>query len=245
MDAEIEQFFRLVSLLVATPIVLYSGAPFFQGAWRDLQQRSPGMDVPVALAIGGAYLASVWNTLFGSGEVYFDSATMFVFFLSAARHLEMAGRHRVLGLTDAFARHLPRIATRLVDGKPREVGVMELASGDLVLVNPGQTFPADGILEGDAVQVDEALLTGESDPVRKIPGDRVVAGAINQRTAARFRVDRVGADTELAQIAHLMSAAQTEKPAIVQLANRVASRFVIGVLCIAGVVGFTWWQIDP
>ena len=245
MDPDIERFLRLVSLLVATPIVLYSGAPFFAGALRDLKVRSPGMDVPVALAIGAAWSASVWNTLAGHGEVYFDSATMFVFFLSAARHLEMTGRHRVLGLSDAFARHLPRVATKLVDGKPFEVGVMELAPGDIVLVSPGQTFPADGILEGGDIKVDESLLTGESEPVLKRAGDRVVAGAINQRSAATVRVDRIGADTELAQIGRLMSAAQNEKPPIVLLANRVASRFVTGVLLAAVVVGTYWWLNAP
>jgi len=244
MDPAIEKFLRLVSLLVATPVVLYSGAPFFTGAWHDLRARSPGMDVPVALAIGAAYAASVWNTLIGHGEVYFDSATMFVFFLSVARHLEMAGRHRVLGLTDAFASHLPRVATRLVDGEQREVGVMELVPGDLVLVTPGQAFPADGHLEGGDAHVDEALLTGESEPILKSAGDRVIAGSTNQRSAATFRVDRVGADTALAQISHLMTAAQKEKPPIVQLANRVASRFVSGVLLAAVIVGAIWWSID-
>ena len=245
MDAQIERFFRLVSLLVATPIVWYSGAPFFAGAWRDLKARSPGMDVPVALAIGAAWSASVWNTLIGHGEVYFDSATMFVFFLSAARHLEMTGRHRVMGLTDAYARHLPRIATRLVDGEPREVGVMELEPGDTVLVSPGQTFPADGILEDGPVQVDEALLTGESEPVLKPAGARVVAGSINQRTAARLTVEHIGADTELAQIACLMSAAQADKPRIVRVANRIASKFVTAVLFSAVFVGLAWWMIAP
>jgi len=245
MDPGIEQFLRLISLLVATPVVLYSGSPFFAGAWRDMKTRSPGMDVPVALAIGGAYAASVWNSLTGQGEVYFDSATMFVFFLSVARYLELAGRHRVLGLTDAFARHIPRVATRIVDGRYREVGVMELVPGDLVLVRPGQAFPADGILEAGIVHVDESLLTGESRPVLKQAGDRIVAGGINQRSAATLRIDRVGANTALAQISHLMTAAQREKPRLVQLADRVASRFVTGVLFAAAVVGAAWWAVEP
>jgi Cu2+-exporting ATPase len=245
MEAQFENFFRLVSLLVATPIVFYAGAPFFQRAWHDLKLRAPGMDVPVALAIGGAYTASVWNTFIGSGEVYFDSATMFVFFLTAARHLEMTGRHRVLGLSDAYARHIPRVATRLEAGRPREVAIVELTPGDTVLVNPGQTFPADGILTGNDVSVDEALLTGESEPVLKQPGDRVVAGAVNQRKAAEFRVEQFGANTELAQIGQLMARAQTEKPPIVQLANKVASRFVLAVLCAAAIVGIVWWVIEP
>jgi Cu2+-exporting ATPase len=245
MDPDIERFLRLISLLVATPVVLYSGRPFFMGAWRDIKAKHPGMDVPIGLAIGAAYSASVWNTLTNHGQVYFDSATMFIFFLSVARHLEMTGRHRVLGLTDAFARHVPRVASRIEDGRIRDVGVMELAPGDRVLVQPGQTFPADGCLEGSPVRIDESLLTGESEPVLKQPGDTIVAGGINQHTAATLRIQRIGADTALAQISRLMTAAQDNKPSIVQLADRVASRFVGGVLIAATAIGFTWWMIAP
>jgi Cu2+-exporting ATPase len=201
--------------------------------------------VPVGLAIGAAYSASVWNTLTGSGEVYFDSATMFIFFLSIARHLEMAGRHRALGLADAFARHVPRVASRVVNGRVEVVGVMELVPGDRVLVQPGQAFPADGCLEESAAQVDESLLTGESDPVLKQPGDAIVAGGINQNKAAMLRVERIGADTALAQISRLMTTAQDNKPSIVQLANRVATRFVGGILVAAAAIGIYWWMVAP
>jgi Cu2+-exporting ATPase len=245
MDPDIEQFLRLISLLVATPVVLYSGQPFFIGAWRDLKEMHPGMDVPVGLAIGAAYSASVWNTLTGQGEVYFDSATMFIFFLSIARHLEMAGRHRALGLTDAFARHVPRVATRIADGQTVEVGVMELVPGDRVLVQPGQAFPADGSLESAPVRVDESLLTGESEPVLKQTGDTIVAGGINQNTAATLRIQRIGADTALAQISQLMTTAQGNKPAVVKLANRVASRFVGAILLAAIAIGCYWWVVAP
>jgi len=245
MDPAIERFLRLVSLIVATPVVLYAGAPFFAAAWRDLKARSPGMDVPVALAIGGAYTASVWNTFIGAGEVYFDSATMFVFLLSIARYLEMAGRHRVLGLTDALASHLPRVATLLHDDGPREVGVVELRPGDRVLVRPGESFPADGIVEDGEIRVDESLLTGESVPVRKCAGDTIVAGSINQHTAATIRIERTGADTVIAEITRLMTAAGNERPPAAQLADRVARRFVGGVLLAAVFVGLAWWNIDP
>jgi Cu2+-exporting ATPase len=122
---------------------------------------------------------------------------------------------------------------------------MELAPGDRVLVQPGQTFPADGCLEGSPVRVDESLLTGESEPVVKQPGDAIVAGGINQHTAATVRIQRVGADTALAQISRLMTTAQDNKPSIVQLADRVASRFVGGVLIAAAAIGLTWWFIAP
>ena len=119
---------------MSTPVVFFAGAPFFKAAWQRLRARALGMDVPVALAIGGAWSASVWQIFVGGGEVYFDSATMFIFFLSAARYLEMAGRHRALSLTAALAQHLPQVATRIESGGPKAVGVMELRRGDRLLV---------------------------------------------------------------------------------------------------------------
>lgn len=245
MDPSIEQFFRLVSMLVATPVVFYAGAPFFAGAWRGLRSRRPGMDLPVAIAIAAAYAASVWNTLRGGGEVYFDSAVMFVFFLSSARFLEMSGRHRAISLTGALARHLPRVATRLTGALAEPVGVAELVPGDLVLVQPGQTVPADGMLEGDAARVDESLLTGESRPVHKQAGDTVLAGSINLLAAAKVRVREVGANTTLAQIGRLVSTAGGQRPRLVQVTDRVAMWFVSAVLLLSGTVGALWWWFAP
>jgi Cu2+-exporting ATPase len=243
-DPAIHQFLRLISLLVATPVVFYAGAPFFSGAVRGIRLGRPGMDVPVGLAIAAAYIASVWNTFRGSGEIYFDSAVMFVFFLSCARFLEMSGRHRALSLTGALARHLPRVATRLCDGRPEIVGVVELEPGDLVLVPPGQSIPVDGRLESAAARVDESLLTGESRPVRKAAGDPVVAGSINLLGAATICVERVGASTVLAQISRLISVAREERPRLVELTDRVAVWFVSAVLALSVVAGAAWWLID-
>ncbi len=244
-DAEIEEFLRLISLVVATPVVFYAGAPFFRGAWQRLRVGSLSMDVPVAVAVGSAWLASVWNTFAGQGEVYFDSATMFVFFLSAARFLEMTGRHRALNLTGAMARHLPRVATRLVDGRPQEVGAMELLAGDLVLVPPGATVPADGRLESALADLDESLLTGESTPVSRRLGDKVLAGSVNGQRALELTVTEIGADTVMAQIGRLVGDAQAHKPRLVATADRVASYFVGGVLLAAAVTGLVWWSIAP
>ena len=245
MDADIREFLRLVSLVVATPVVFYSGGPFFARAWRSVRERALGMDVPVSLAIGFAYAASVWNTFVGSGEVYFDSATMFVFFLSGARYLEMIGRHRALSLTGSLARHLPGTATRLVDGRAEEVGVMELEAGDRLLVQPGKALPADGRLLSTEARLDESVLTGEATPIRKQAGDPVVAGSINLTHAAEIEVERVGAETVMAQIGRLVTDARERRPRLVEVSDRVASWFVAGVLCVATIVAWAWWQIDP
>jgi Cu2+-exporting ATPase len=244
-DPGIHQFLRLVSLLVATPVVFYAGAPFFSGAVRGLRLGRPGMDVPVALAIAAAYIASVWNTFRGNGEVYFDSAVMFVFFLSCARFLEMSGRHRALSLTGALARHLPRVATRLRDDRPETVGVVELEPGDLVLVPPGQSIPVDGRLESASARVDESLLTGESRPVHKATGDAVIAGSINLLGAMTLKVERVGAGTVLARISRLIAVAREERPRLVEITDRVAVWFVSGVLLLAAATGIAWWLLDP
>jgi Cu2+-exporting ATPase len=244
MDPNIQEFFRLISLVVATPVVLYSGTPFFIGAWRNLQAKRLGMDVPVALAVGSAWAASVWNTFAGSGEVFFDSATMFVFFLSGTRYLEAAGRYKAFDLTHALAQHIPSTAVRLTQSGHEEIGVMELESGDTVLISQGTAFPADGILLDESTRVDEAMLTGESVPVIRKRGDAVVAGTINTGEATRVQVDRIGADTVLAQIGRLVTQAGSDRPALVQLTDRVASVFVTAVLLIATVTGIVWWQID-
>lgn len=246
MDPSIHEFFRLISMLVATPVVLYSGAPFFAGCWRAMKSRRMTMDVPVGLAIAAAYFASVWNTFTGSGEVYFDSATMFVFFLSGTRYLEAAGRHRAFDLTHALAQHIPSTTVRLRDTGREEVGVLELEQGDVVLVPKGSAFPADGILLDSGAEIDESMLTGESIPVLRQSGDTVAAGTLNAGcNALRVSVDRIGSDTVLAQIGRLVMQASNERPELLQLTDRVASVFVSAVLLIAVVTAIVWWQLDP
>jgi len=245
MDPDIQEFFRLISLVVATPIVLYSGAPFFAGAWRNLRSLHMGMDVPVALAIGAAWSASVWNTFAGSGEVFFDSATMFVFFLSGTRYLEAAGRHRAFDLTHALAQYIPCTATRLTKAGREEVGVIELEPGDTVLIAQGMAFPADGKLLDASAQVDEAMLTGESVPVQRGKGDAVIAGTVNAGTAVRMCVDKIGTDTVIAQIGRLVTQAGHDKPQLAQLTDRIAAIFVTAVILTAAVTGLVWWQTDP
>jgi len=245
MDPGIREFLRLVSLLVATPVAFYAGWPFFQGALRDLRGGSPGMDVPVSLAIGVAYLASVWNTLVGSGEVYFDSVTMFVFFLSLGRYLEMMARHRAGDTADALARTVPRTAIRLQGDTMQRVGVDELQDGDLVLARPGDTLPCDGIVMEGSSGVDESLLTGEADLQTKSGGDRVLGGSTNISRPLRIQVTATGSRTVIASITRLLERAQSERPRLARLANRVAAWFVLGVLVMAAAVAWFWYAQSP
>jgi Cu2+-exporting ATPase len=245
MDADLYRFFRWISLLFSIPVVLYSARPFFTAAARDLQRRQLGMDVPVALAIGLAFVASAWNTWLNQGQVYFDSVTMFTFLLLGSRFLEMTARHRAARLAEAQVRPLPATAVRLrADGGEDTVPVAELITGDRVLIRPGDTVPADGrVVEGTS-SVDESLLTGESLPIAKTIGTCLIGGSVNVESPLILSVERVGADTVLSAILRLLDRAQSEKPRLAQLADRAAAGFVAALLVIAAVVSGYWWLHD-
>lgn len=248
MAADIEQLMRWASLILTLPVVLYSAAPFFSHAWRDLKLRRVGMDVPVALGVGSAFAASVWATLTATGEVYFDSVTMFVFFLLGGRFLEMVARQKAARGVEELARVLPAFTSRYAaypGGELDRVAVSSLAAGDFVLVSPGEVIPADGTVVEGASSTDESLLTGESRPVGKLAGDLVIGGSMNVGSPLTLRIDRVGESTRLASIQRLMERAAAEKPTIVEMADRIAARFVGALLILAFVTGAWWWWVDP
>jgi Cu2+-exporting ATPase len=239
---------RWASLLLTLPVVTYSAAPFFVGAWRDLRRRTLGMDVPVALGIGVAFVASVHATLTQHGAVYFDSLAMFVFFLLGGRFLEMNARRRAGAAVEELVKLIPAATTRLPDYPARNedaVPVARLDIGDVVLIRPGETVPADGVvLDGDS-SVSEALLSGESRPVAKTVGSAVIGGSLNQASPLVVRVERLGADTRLAAIVRLLDRAQSEKPQLARLADRAAAWFVGGLLVASALAAAVWYVIDP
>jgi Cu2+-exporting ATPase len=249
MDAGFKVFFRWVGLLLTTPVLLYSGAPFFRGAWRDLRNRSVGMDVPVALGILVAYGGSLHASWTGQGEVYYDSVVMFIFFLLSSRYFELMARKRGAETLEQLSHALPAMTTRITTtdaGERQEsIPITELQAGDTVLVRPGETIPADGSITAGESSVTEALLTGESTPIHKGPGTRLIGGSINIESPLTLRVEQVGLDTVVAEIVRLLEQAQHEKPALTRLADRVASWFVGAVLVVAAAVGVYWWQQAP
>ena len=252
MTPDIEQLMRWASLILTLPVILYSSAPFFVSAWRDLKLRRVGMDVPVALGVGAAFAASVWATLSAAGEVYFDSVTMFVFFLLTGRYLEMMARQKAARSVETLARAIPAFATRLgawpvgdSDPAGERVAVAELRAGDAVRVKPGETVPADGfVLDGESA-ADESLLTGESRPVPKRAGDGLIGGSVNTASPLVMRVERVGEATRVAAIQRLMERAAAEKPRLVEMADRVAGRFIVALLVLALATALGWWWVDP
>lgn len=246
IDPGIAQYLKLAGLLIATPVLVYSGAPFFSGALRDLRRRSPGMDVPVALALSIAYAASVINTLRGAGEIYFDSVTMFIFFLLAGRFVEMTVRQRNLGATEALARSLPSTVTRIApDGTTERIAPEHIRQGDLLSIPKGAVIPVDcRLVEGDTV-VDESLLTGESTAIAKRTGETLLGGSINVARPLRVIATTRTSESMLASIVGLLERTQAARPSITRTADRVASWFVGVTVSLAVLAAAFWLVVEP
>jgi len=249
IPADIEQLLRWASWILSVPVVTFASGPFFKGAWRDLRLGRVGMDTPVSIGILVAFLASSAATFDPTGpwgqEVWFDSLTMFVFFLLGGRYLELKARDRTAGALDALMNRLPEVCERQKGSDTFEVvSVRRLVVGDVVRVLAGQAFPGDGDLLSTSATVDEALLTGESRPVTRHAGDAVVAGSFNLAGPVLLKVERLGRDTRFAQIVALMEKASTEKPRLAILADRIAAPFLALVLAAAALAFWYWWQID-
>lgn len=243
---------RIFSAVIATPVVLYSAAPFFKAAWRDIKIRHLGMDVPVSIAIGGAYLASLWATFSvyflatgSSGEVYYDSVSMFTFFLLTGRYLELRARHATARAARALTNLLPPSCLKEVNGQYQRVPVADLQPDDKVRILPGDAIPADGILISGSTSVNEAMLTGEYLPIEKQPGDTLLCSSINVDHPIELKVGKVGEETRVAGIIQLLQRAQQDKPAIAKIADKVAGWFVACVLLVAIVVYWGWSGIAP
>jgi Cu2+-exporting ATPase len=242
-------FLRWQSFLAATPVVFFSCWPFFKSAWRSIKSRHLVMDVPVALAISLAYIASGWATMVGGGEVYFESISMFAFFLLLGRYVEMRARHRNRLAFGNLAQLMPLSACCLTerDGKTceQQVPLKSLQIDDRVLVKAGETFPCDGRVESGESSAVEAILTGESNPVIKRAGDEVIAGTLNSDSPLIIRVTATGAATQLSAIERLAAQAAEEKPAQVTVADRIARFFIARLLVVCALVFAFWWWYEP
>ena len=250
VSPDIEKLLRWASWVLSLPVVLFSCGPFFSNAWRDLTRRSISMDLPVAIGILVTFAVSTAAAFEPQGwwgrEVYFDSLTMFVFFLLTGRWLEQRLRTRTAGSLGALMQRLPASVERqLPDGNFERVAVRRLVLGDVVRVVPGEAFPADGILLSGGTFADEALLTGESLAVARTTGDLVMAGTYNVGNSCLVRIEKLGAATRYAQIVALMERASLDKPRLAILADKVAKPFLMFVLLAAFGAAAFWWRTDP
>ncbi|MDH1262750.1 heavy metal translocating P-type ATPase [Pseudomonas sp. GD03944] len=246
LTPELDMIMRWVSLFLTTPIVFYCCRQFFRGAMRDLRTRHLTMDVSVSLAIGGAYLAGIWSTVTGHGELYFDAVGMFALFLLAGRYLERRARERTAAATAQLVNLLPASCLRLdADGQTQRILLSELREGEQILVPPGALLPADGRILSGQSSVDESLLTGEYLPQPRSVGDAVTAGTLNVEGPLTVQVEALGDATRLSAIVRLLERAQSDKPRLAEIADKVSQWFLLFVLLAAAAVGLAWLQIDP
>jgi len=245
LSPELDKILRWTSLFLTTPIVFYCCGQFFRGAMRDLRTRHLTMDVSVSLAIGGAYLAGIWSTVTGSGELYFDAVGMFALFLLAGRYLERRARERTAAATAQLVNLLPASCLRLDDdGQSQRILLSELSEGERILVPPGALLPADGRILSGQSSVDESLLTGEYLPQPRTVGDSVTAGTLNVEGPLTVQVEALGDATRLSAIVRLLERAQSDKPRLAEIADQVSQWFLLFVLLAAAIVGLVWLQID-
>jgi Cu2+-exporting ATPase len=249
MDADMTALMGWASFLLTLPAVSYCAWPFLRGAWSDLRHGLPGMDVPVALGILAAFAGSAVSLVRGSGAVYFDSITMFVFLLLGSRWLELDARRKAARALESLQHAAPATALRLphwpASIEPDTVAAGKLAPGDVILVPPGQTVAADGIILDGRTEVDLSLLTGESRTRPMAPGDQLPGGAVNVAQAVTVRVSSSAAASTLATLVRLSERAGQDKPELAQWADRVGAWFVVVLLVLTAAVFAFWHALDP
>ena len=244
LDKTHELWLRWSSLLVSLPVLLYSCQPFTRNAITALRLRSLNMDVPVAAAMWLAFLASCWNTVQQQGQVYFESISMFAFLLLLGRYLELKARQRATRAAGLQQRLLPQTARIWRDEQWQRIALSDVLVGERMLVQAGETVPADGAVVSGSAGADESLLTGEPALVNKQVHDAVLAGSTISGGALELTVTRSGTDTYIAQLTRLQDEALAQRPALQLLADNVARWFVAGVLLLAVLVFAGWWQVD-
>ena len=246
IDHEYEQLLRWVSLLCSAPVMLYAGYPYLKNAWLGLRHRQPNMDLPIALACAGAWLASLYHTLIGRGEIYYDGVTMFIFFISISRYLEAHTRRRARHNQQHFARLLPDAVYKYNDrGEAQLVPLPTIQPGDHIRVLPTHTIPVDGEITGGASRIDENMLTGESTPQYKTSGDRVHAGSSNLQSPLDIRVTQTGQQTTLAAIRRISARAEQHRSPQIDRNQALAQQTVLAVLILAAAGYLLWQWIEP
>ncbi|WP_445778075.1 heavy metal translocating P-type ATPase [Shewanella sp.] len=245
LDVEFRDYFRWVSLIFAAPVVLYSAQPFYFSALRSLLSGKLNMDVSVSIAIGGAFIASCVATIQGTGEVYFESVSMFTFFLLLGRYFEQTARQKASVSSSNLHKLIPLTAHLFNDGETTEIAAKRLRIGDIILVKPGEVIAADAIIVSGKSSINEAMLTGEQMPIIKQVNDTVYAGTINVEQPLQLNVTALGQDQLVAEIIRLQEFASNNKPAIALIADRLARYFSATILSIALLTYIVWSFISP
>ena len=230
-----------IAFALATPVVLWGGAPFFARAWASLKNRHGNMFTLIALGTGTAYIFSVTG-LFKGTPLYFEPAAVIVTLVLLGQVLELRARSKTTSALKSLLNLAPK-TTRLADG--REIPLEQVKVGDLLRVRPGETVPVDGVVTEGHSSVDESMVTGESLPVEKMPDSKVTGGTLNGAGSFLLRAERVGSDSLLSQIVRLVSDAQRTRPQLQKLADRVAGIFVPAVILAAAITFAVWMMVGP
>jgi Cu+-exporting ATPase len=244
-----------IELLLATPVVLWGGWPFFKRFWASLVNRSPNMFTLIGLGTGAAYLNSLAATLFpqlfpasfrdmhGAVPVYFEAAAVITTLVLLGQVLELRARQQTSGAIRSLLNLVPQQAHLLAaDGTERDVVLGQVKPGDRLRVRPGERVPVDGVIREGASAMDESMVTGEPMPVEKIAGDKVTGGTLNTSGSFIMEAERVGNETMLAQIVKLVSEAQRSRAPVQRLADKVAGYFVPAVIA-AAILAFLGWAL--
>jgi len=248
---KIEQLMLLhnpwLQLILATPVQFWIGLRFYRGAWKSLRAGSPGMDVLVALGTSAAYFFSIFNGFFAesmglaASGLYFEASAIIITLVVLGKYLEINAKGKTSEAIKKLMGLQPKTARIKRDGEIVEVPISDVVPGDIVHVKPGDRIPVDGVILNGYTAVDESMITGESMPVEKQVGDKVVSGTINSYGAVQFEAEHVGKDSVLSRIIAIVEEAQGSKAPIQKLADKVAAVFVPVVLVIAVITFFIWW----
>lgn len=241
-EGEFRAMFQWIGFALATPVLLYSGYPFYKGAWSGLKNFHLGMDLPIAIGASITYLYSVYITVTGSlaGEVYYDTVVNFLFVILVGRYLEAMSKRQAVAATQRLFDLQPRVATLMQEDREKVVPIRAVSLGDIVLVKPGERIPVDGTVVEGSGGVDESMLTGESQAVMKGVGDTVAAGTINNHGALQIEVRGSLKNTALGRIISLVEEAQASKAPIQCLADQIVPWFVAVTLALATLT-FLYW----
>ncbi|MET0026791.1 MAG: heavy metal translocating P-type ATPase [Candidatus Thiodiazotropha sp.] len=246
-EGEFRHMFHWIGFALATPVLLYSGFPFYKGAWSGLRNLHLGMDLPIAIGATITYLYSVYITVTGSvqGEVYYDTVVNFMFVILVGRYLEAMSKRQAVAATQRLLDLQPRVATRIdSDGTEKVVPIRAVAIGERIRVKPGERMPVDGVVVEGRSTLDESMLTGESQPVLKTPGEAVSAGTINGHGVLAVEVSGLLKNTALGRIIRLVEEAQGSKAPIQCLADQIVPWFVAVTLGLGTLTFLYWFSTD-
>ncbi|WP_213994978.1 heavy metal translocating P-type ATPase [Arsukibacterium sp.] len=241
IDESHHGYLRWISMLLTLPVVLYAALPFVSSAWRSIKARQLNMDVPVSLAIYYTFFASAYATVMQTGEVYFESVCMFTFLLQLGKFFEYRARAQARDATSNLLKIMPVSATLLQDEQQQAVSARRLKAGDTILVKPGETIPADGMIVSGSSTVDESMLTGEYSAISRQQADPVLAGSINHDGLLTVRVSSALAHSRLGQIIQLQQQTLHTKPRLVEKTDQLARYFVERLLLIAAATFALWY----